>query len=50
MCEQAAIQRIAAIRKRGKSLRTIAAAMTATGHKLSHEGVAKVPRAAAGEA
>ena len=44
--EQAAIKRMAAMRKRGKSLRAIAAAMTAKGHKLSHEGVAKVLRAA----
>lgn len=44
--EQEAIREMAALRAQGKPLRAIAEAMRAKGHKLSHEGVAGVLRAA----
>jgi putative DNA-invertase from lambdoid prophage Rac len=44
--EQEAIREIVALRAQGRALRAIAAAMSANGHKLSHEGVAGVLRAA----
>jgi DNA invertase Pin-like site-specific DNA recombinase len=40
--EQEAVQEMVALRAQGKALRTIAAAMRAKGHRLSHEGVAGV--------
>jgi DNA invertase Pin-like site-specific DNA recombinase len=43
--EQAAIAEIVAMRAEKKSLRSIAAAMKAKGHEISHEGVAGVLRA-----
>jgi putative DNA-invertase from lambdoid prophage Rac len=46
--EQEAILEIVALRAQGKPLRAIAEAVAAKGHKLSHEGVAGVLRAAAG--
>ena len=44
--EQISVARMVAMRRRGKSLRAIAAAMAKRGHKLSVEGVRKVLRAA----
>jgi hypothetical protein len=43
--EQDAIEEIVAMRAAKKPLRAIAAAMVAKGHKISHEGVARVLRA-----
>ena len=40
--EQDAIRAMRAMRQEGKALRTIAAAMTERGIKISHEGVSKV--------
>jgi DNA invertase Pin-like site-specific DNA recombinase len=40
--EQEAIRAMRAMRNEGKALRTIAAAMTERGIKISHEGVSKV--------
>ena len=40
--EQRAIQKARRMRKQGKSLRTIAEALRADGHAISHEGVARV--------
>jgi putative DNA-invertase from lambdoid prophage Rac len=45
--EQAAIVRIVALRKRGKTLRKISDALKANGVSISHEGVAGVLRAQA---
>jgi len=44
--EQEAIREIVALRAQGKPLRAIAEAIAAKGHRLSHEGVAGVLRAA----
>jgi hypothetical protein len=44
--EQEAIREIVALTAQGKALRAIAADVQAKGHKLSHEGVAGVLRAA----
>jgi len=44
--EQEAIREIIALRAQGEPLRAIAEAVAANGHKLSHEGVAGVLRAA----
>jgi putative DNA-invertase from lambdoid prophage Rac len=44
--EQEAIREMIALRAQGRALRAIAEAMTAKGHRLSHEGVAGVLRAA----
>jgi len=44
--EQEAIREIVSLRAQGKALRAIAEAVAAKGHKLSHEGVAGVLRAA----
>jgi DNA invertase Pin-like site-specific DNA recombinase len=46
--EQAAIREIKRLRAKGMALRPIAEAMRAKGHKISHEGVAGVLRAASG--
>jgi putative DNA-invertase from lambdoid prophage Rac len=46
--EQETIREIVSLRAQGKTLRTIADAVTTKGHKLSHEGVAGVLRAAGG--
>jgi len=46
--EQGAIREIVALRAQGKPLRAIAEALVAKGHKLSHEGVAGVLKAAGG--
>jgi putative DNA-invertase from lambdoid prophage Rac len=43
--EQEAIREMAALRAEGEALRTIAQAMQAKGHRISHEGVAGVLRA-----
>jgi putative DNA-invertase from lambdoid prophage Rac len=45
--EQEAIREIIALRAQGRPLRVIAEAVAAKGHRLSHEGVAGVLRAAA---
>jgi len=45
--EQEAIREMAALRAQGAPLRAIAAAMRTKGHKISHEGVAGVLKAAA---
>jgi putative DNA-invertase from lambdoid prophage Rac len=45
--EQEAIREIVSLRAQGNALRAIAQAVAAKGHKLSHEGVAGVLRAAA---
>jgi hypothetical protein len=42
--EQEAIREMIALRTQGASLRAIAAAMQAKGHRISHEGVAGVLR------
>jgi putative DNA-invertase from lambdoid prophage Rac len=44
--EQEAIREMAALRAEGEALRAIATAMAARGHRISHEGVAGVLRAA----
>ena len=44
--EQEAIREIVSLRAQGNALRAIAQAVAAKGHKLSHEGVAGVLRAA----
>jgi putative DNA-invertase from lambdoid prophage Rac len=44
--EQEAIREIVAMRGEGKALRAIAEAVQARGHRISHEGVAGVLRAA----
>ena len=44
--EQEAIREMAALRAHGKPLRVIAEAMRAKGHRISHEGVAGILRAA----
>jgi putative DNA-invertase from lambdoid prophage Rac len=44
--EQEVIREIVAMRTKGKALRAIAEAVAAQGHRLSHEGVAGVLRAA----
>ena len=44
--EQEAIREIVAMRAQEKALRSIAGAVAAKGHKLSHEGVAGAMRAA----
>ena len=44
--EQEAIREMAALRAQGEALRAIATAMAAKGHRISHEGVAGVLRAA----
>ena len=46
--EQEGIREIVALRAQGKPLRAIAEAVAAKGHKISHEGVAGVLRAAGG--
>jgi putative DNA-invertase from lambdoid prophage Rac len=46
--QQEAIREIVSLRAKGKALRAIAQAVAAKGHKLSHEGVAGVLRAAGG--
>ena len=46
--EQEAIREIVALRAQGKPLRSIAEAVAAKGHRLSHEGVAGILRAAGG--
>jgi putative DNA-invertase from lambdoid prophage Rac len=46
--EQEAIREMAALRAEGEALRAIATAMAAKGHRISHEGVAGVLRAAGG--
>jgi putative DNA-invertase from lambdoid prophage Rac len=46
--EQEAIREIRSLRAKGKALRSIAEAVAAKGHKLSHEGVAGVLRATNG--
>jgi putative DNA-invertase from lambdoid prophage Rac len=45
--EQEAIREIVALRAQGKTLRAIADAVRAKGHRISHEGVAGVLRVAA---
>jgi putative DNA-invertase from lambdoid prophage Rac len=44
--EQVAIREMIALRAQGRPLRAIAEAMAAKGHKISHEGVAKIVRGA----
>jgi putative DNA-invertase from lambdoid prophage Rac len=44
--EQEAIREMAALRAEGEALSAIATAMAAKGHRISHEGVAGVLRAA----
>ena len=46
--EQEAIREMAALRAEGETLRAIATAMAAKGHRISHEDVAGVLRAASG--
>ena len=46
--EQEAIREMAALRAEGEALRAIATAMAAKGHRISHEDVAGVLRAASG--
>jgi putative DNA-invertase from lambdoid prophage Rac len=44
--EQEVIREMVALRAQGKALRAIAEAVQARGHRISHEGVAGVLRAA----
>jgi putative DNA-invertase from lambdoid prophage Rac len=46
--EQGALKRMAALRKRGKTLREIQAALAAKGVQLSHEGIRKLTAGGAG--
>lgn len=46
--EQEAIREMVALRAQGRPLRAIAAAVVAKGHRISHEGVARVLKAAGG--
>ena len=46
--ESTAIREMIALRVQGKALRAIAEAVQARGHRISHEGVAGVLRAAGG--